>query len=80
VRQLVGADDIVRQLSLLRAEQVMRPLNGSVPDSLTVTLDQSLREALSIFLTSHHDNLTVVDAADSPVGILSMDDIRGAIE
>ncbi len=80
VRQLVGAEDIVRQLSLLRAEQVMRPLNGDLPTSVNVALDQSLREALSIFLTSHQDSLTVVDASDQPVGLLSMDDLRGAIE
>ena len=80
VRQLVGADDIVRQLSLLRAEQVMRPLNGVDPGSLSIALDQSLREALSIFLTSRQDNLAVVGEADQPVGILSLDDIRRAIE
>ncbi len=80
VRQLVGADDIVRQLGLLRAEQVMRPLNGVDPGMLSINLDHSLREALSVFLTSRQENLAVVDDADQPVGILSLDDIRGAIE
>ena len=28
VHQLIGASDIVRQLSLLKSEHVMRPLNG----------------------------------------------------
>ena len=78
VRQLVGAADIVRQLSLLKADQVMRPLNGESP-AVSVHRDQSLREALSIFLTSHQNSLAVVDSEGQAIGLLNIDDIRGAI-
>ncbi len=78
VHQLIGASDIVRQLSLLKSEHVMRPLNGeAVAD--TVGRYQSLREALSTFLTSSADYLVVVDGDDQPVGVIDIDDIRGAI-
>ncbi len=78
VHQLVGASDIVRQLSLLKPEHVMRPLNGEAV-AVTVRRSQSLREALSIFLTSNVDHLIVVDGDDQPIGVIDIDDFRGAI-
>ena len=78
VRQLVGADDIVRQLGLLRVERVMRQLNGDLPTT-TIHLDQSLREALSLFLGAKQDALAVINGENEPVGLLHFDDLRRAI-
>ena len=78
VHQLIGASDIVRQLSLLKSELVMRPLNGEEMVA-TVGRNQSLREALSLFLSSKADHLVVLDADEQPIGVIDIDDIRGAI-
>ncbi len=78
VRQLVGADDIVRQLGLLRVERVMRPLDGVTPD-VAIHRDESLRQALSTFLRSKQDDLGVVDGENRLIGLLNFDDLRQAI-
>jgi osmoprotectant transport system ATP-binding protein len=85
VSQLVGADDIVRQLGLVRAEKVMEPLTDGLPsvDDLSSTLmihrDESLRTALSHLLKSDMDYLTVVDGEKRPLGHITFDNIRSSI-
>lgn len=76
VRDLVGADDMVRQLSLLCVDKAMAPLpdayDGSHP---IINHDENLRRALSLLLQSGVSTLTVVKE-EVPVGILTLDDIR----
>lgn len=81
IAQLVGADDTVRQLGLVRVEKVMAPLSGNLPPNLahTIHLDQSLRLALSDLVKSNVDYLTVVNSKAEPVGTISFNDIRSAI-
>jgi osmoprotectant transport system ATP-binding protein len=84
VYQLVGADDIVRQLSLVRVESGMRPLPaaaeeirlGSLP---TISCDADLRSALSRLLRTGNETLLVHDDG-TPVGLLTLDDIRSSAE
>ncbi len=74
-RDLVGADDIVRQLSLVRVETAMRG-NGHTTDARPIIdCGDDLRHALSLLLQSGADTLQVVDRGE-PVGALSLDDIR----
>lgn len=77
VRQLIGADDIVRQLSLLRVESVMQPPNGQT--KMTIGRDQDLREALSLLLSSAESRIAVVDNDEQVVGHLTFDELRQAI-
>lgn len=77
VRDLVGADDIVRQLSLIRAETAMEPLPvdfiaaGYPP----IAYDANLRHALSVLLSTHTSALTVMDD-ETPVGLLTLQSIQ----
>lgn len=77
VYDLVGADDMVRQLSLLRVETAMAPIpadyrrNGEP----TIGCDDNLRSALSLLLRTGNPVLTVLDA-ESAVGILTLEHIR----
>jgi osmoprotectant transport system ATP-binding protein len=79
VRDLVGADDMVRQLSLIRVETAMEPLpsdfskNGYPP----IAYDADLRTALSILLSTHTDALTVMDD-ETPLGLLTLQNIQAA--
>ncbi len=76
VYHLMGADDRVRQLGLLRVETAMQRspevhLNGEP----TVEQQDSLRNALSLILKTGAKKLTVLDQG-SPVGILTLEHIR----
>lgn len=77
VRELVGADDIVRQLGLIRVDAAMTPLppDFTPHDALTISPDSTLRHALSLLLSTETDTITVVDNQE-PVGILTLSHIQ----
>lgn len=77
VHSLLGADDMVRQLGLLRVSAAMMGLpegytNGDKP---SLSADDSLRDALSLILKTGARELSVVEDGH-PVGILTLDHIR----
>lgn len=73
VRDLVGADDIVRQLSLIRVETAMEvlPSDFALNGYPTIDCTADLRQALSLLLGSHTTALTVMDET-KPVGLLTL--------
>ena len=77
VHQLVGADDMVRQLGLIRVASAMTPLPAAAApaDRHTISRDDDLRQALSLLLRSHAPALTVTENG-RPVGLLTLDNIR----
>lgn len=77
VHNLVGADDMVRQLSLLRVETAMTdaPQNYSHNGEPTITRHESLRHALSLILKTGAKKLTVLENG-ATVGILTLEHIR----
>lgn len=77
VRQLVGADDRVRQLSLLRVESAMTPLPPSfMPNGDPyIDGDADLRSALSMLLSTPVPALTVM-ADEKPIGLLTLASIQ----
>lgn len=77
VQALVGADDIVRQLSLLRVAAAMEPLPPHFqPDNLpTVPCDENLRQALSLLLRTDQHALVVLEG-QKPVGLLTLRGIQ----
>lgn len=79
VRELVDADDRIRQLSLLRIESVMRPLDPQEPLTTAPRLaaTNDVRQALSLLLRPDISAITVVDG-DVPVGTVTLETIRGA--
>lgn len=79
VHDLVGADDMVRQLSLLRVETAMTevPHDHVHHSEHTIARHDNLRKALSLLLKTGAQMLTVLDA-DKAVGVLSLDHIRNS--
>jgi osmoprotectant transport system ATP-binding protein len=76
VYNLMGADDMVRQLGLLRVETAMkRQTEIHSNGEPTVEQQDSLRSALSVILKTGAKKLTVLDQG-SPVGILTLEHIR----
>jgi osmoprotectant transport system ATP-binding protein len=79
VAQLLGTDDQLRLLSLLRVESAMEPPNGVLLDgSPTLAPHDDLRTALTRLLASGADLLPVVEAGRA-VGTLSLAGVRGAL-
>ncbi len=79
VRELVGADDMVRQLSLIPVASIMSPLpkNFVLNGSPTIQVEDDLRNALSKLLQTGASSLAVVQE-NNPVGILSLEQIRAS--
>jgi osmoprotectant transport system ATP-binding protein len=77
VHDLVGADDMVRQLSLLRVETAMMntPENYHHNGEPTIDRDDSLRDALSLILKTGAGRLAVQDNG-ATVGVLTLEHIR----
>lgn len=77
VARLVGTDDRVRSLGLLRVSLVMAdlPTGDRPPGKPTISPQENLRQALSLMLQTGTDRL-VVGEGDRPVGILTLDQIR----
>ncbi|WP_017300452.1 ABC transporter ATP-binding protein [Nodosilinea nodulosa] len=77
VYNLLGADDMVRQLGLLRVASAMMalPPNYSNGHNPTLSHCDSLRDALSLILRTGAPALTVLEDGD-PVGLLTLDHIR----
>jgi osmoprotectant transport system ATP-binding protein len=90
VRELLGADDRIRALRLIRAGAVMQPLSAplavgrrlAVPvtggDTRTLPVDAGLHQALSLFLEPGVEALVVVGDDGQALGWLTMQDIREA--
>ena len=77
VYNLMGADDRLRQLSLLRVDAAMKglPRNYLDGDTPAIAFDDNLRSALSLILQTGANSLKVVDDG-KPVGTLTLDSIR----
>jgi osmoprotectant transport system ATP-binding protein len=77
VAELVGADDVLRRLSLLAVGAAMEELGRAIPDGQPVVdRSASMRTALSILLENQTDRLTVVDEESRPVGEITMETVQ----
>ena len=73
VARFVGADRGLKRLALRRLEEIeLEPLDGAPPDSLRAPATMTLRDALSLMMSEGADPLVVVDAADKPLGLISV--------
>jgi osmoprotectant transport system ATP-binding protein len=89
VQELVGTEDMLRRLSLLKVRSVLdaqargeqQPALGhSLPRALaTISPDDDLRSALSHMIGSGTDALAIVDEAGNEIGQLSFTDLRAAV-
>jgi osmoprotectant transport system ATP-binding protein len=78
VSHLLGADDTVRQLSLLSVSSIMTPHNANL-DAPTVHQKDSLRHALSLMLKTGAPRLAVVENGVT-IGMVTLEQIRGAAQ
>jgi osmoprotectant transport system ATP-binding protein len=80
VADLVGADDVLRRLSLVSVAAAVQPLAGEVilPAEPTVAHSARLRTALSTLLESDAPRVIVVDDDATPVGTLDLRAIQDA--
>jgi osmoprotectant transport system ATP-binding protein len=79
VAELTGAGDVLRRLSLLSVESVMRPTNGAsstLNGGSTIQTRDSVRDALGLLLGSGSEALAVVDEQGHSVGSIDMAAIR----
>ena len=82
VASLVGADDVMRRLSLIPASSLLtRGVPATPPDSSApvIRAEQSLRDALSALVLSGAPAVGVEGAGGEVQAWLSFDDIRGAV-
>jgi len=83
VRDLIGADDMVRRLGMLPVSAApLQPLSSILVSSTLPTIGQTndLRAALALLLRSGSAALLVVDAAGEPLGWLDFAGIRSVLE
>jgi osmoprotectant transport system ATP-binding protein len=73
VARFVGADRGLKRLALRRLEEIgLEPLDGPPPDAPRAPGTMTLRDALSLMMSEGADPLVVVDANDTPIGLLSV--------
>lgn len=77
VQELMGADDMLRQLSLLRVETVMSNVSPGYQETgdYAIAPHDNLRQALSLLLGMGAQRLTVIDQGEV-VGVLTLEHIR----
>ena len=77
VRDLVGADDVLRRLSLVPVAAVVRPGN-SLTHVHSILSSASLRDALGQLLESGDRELAVTDADGARIGTVDLDVVQAA--
>ena len=76
VAELVGADDVLRRLSLVTARSIARPLLDTPGSAPRIHGAADARAALSLLLETRAAGLIVVDANETPVGWLDLASIE----
>ena len=83
VAELLGADDRIRALRLVRAGSVMQPLSAPLPvtggATRTLAEDATLHQALSLLLEPGVEALVVVGRDERAVGWLTFQDVKEAV-
>lgn len=77
VRQLLNTDDRIRQLSLVRVEMVMKPLNPAIKLSPLpqVPVGTDLKRVLSLMLSPAADTVLVTHEG-KPIGCITFEELR----
>jgi osmoprotectant transport system ATP-binding protein len=78
VAQLVGSDDLLRSLSLLRVADAMNS-EQTLPSAHSIAADADLRQAMNLLLQSSSPQLAVHDQAGQQIGQISFADMHKAL-
>jgi osmoprotectant transport system ATP-binding protein len=80
VARLVGANDVLRRLSLQPVASVMLPWNGSSTESISTThkimSTGNLRDAMNMLLANPDERLIVSDEENYPIGSITLEAIH----
>ena len=76
VRELVGAEDVLRRLSLIPVTQVMDA--STCGSSMSVPSTAHLRDALSILMETRLSAIDVVDESGKPIGQIGLNQVLNA--
>lgn len=80
VADLTGSDDVLRRLSLLPVDHAMLPLTTtSAANTPILPLDENLRAALNLLLSTGAEAVSVVDAEGVAVGVVNLAAIYEAV-
>jgi osmoprotectant transport system ATP-binding protein len=79
VRELMGADDLLRQLSLQQVEAAMQPVSPEYQhqENCAIAPQENLRQALSLLLQTDSQRLPVMDEG-KVIGVLTLETIQQA--
>lgn len=78
VADLVGAEDTWRRLGLMPIHLALQPLSAIAPDAPTLDDNASLRDGLAMLVESGAPALTIVDAAGTPLGEVTLTSVQAA--
>jgi osmoprotectant transport system ATP-binding protein len=79
VSELVGADDVLRRLSLLPVTAAIEPIERSqLNGEASIEESAFLRDALGKLIESGHSRLVVVDGNNAPIGVVTLDSVQSA--
>lgn len=79
VAKLVGAEDVLRRMSLLPVTTAIQPVNRAELNGESSIDDTAfLRDALGKLVESGHQRLIVVDGNNEPVGVVTLDSMQAA--
>ncbi|NGM82442.1 ABC transporter ATP-binding protein [Paenibacillus sp. 7124] len=78
VKELIGGDDLMRQLSLIPARQVMKDADQSMTNAVCGSIAEhvNLKEALALMLKTGNDCILVTDPSGNVAGYVSLKQIR----
>jgi len=80
VAELVGADDVLRRMSLIPISSAVSPLGHQRSNGEpTIPASAFLRDAIGLMVDSATEQLTVVDEDGHPAWSLTMDDIQRSV-
>ena len=77
VAALLNADDVLRRFSVMKVGAVMSaPGTAPAASGQRIRVDRDLRAALSLMIAAGVDSLLVVDGSGTPVGALTLADLK----
>lgn len=78
VGALLNADDVLQRFSVIKVSAAMQAGSLEPASNQRINAERDLRTALALMLETEVDALLVVDARGTPVGRLTMSDLRRA--
>jgi osmoprotectant transport system ATP-binding protein len=77
VSRLVHSEDVLKRLSVMKAESVMTEIQGTIhPNEIRVSKEENCKTILMHILKSEHDSVIVEDSNQTPVGRVTLAQLK----